>query len=145
MFHRLVWNMDRGEPMAPKGADRRVVLDLLLGLRVIDMDMDVKLDLNDGSTVKTGGSKTFAVVFIGGRSIWELSEKCFFQGRFDWGFGEAIEFNVSLGLGYQFSRTIGLTLDWRWLHIDYADGGGDSRFKFDGSLSGPSLALTIQF
>ena len=74
-----------------------------------------------------------------------VSEKWFVQGRFDWGLGQAIEFNLSLGVGYQFGKTVGLTLDYRWLDIDYADGGGDRRFKFDGSFSGPVLALTFQF
>lgn len=48
-------------------------------------------------------------------------------------------------LRWQFSPTIGAGLAYRYLDIDYEDGRGANRFKYDVATSGPALGIVFTF
>jgi hypothetical protein len=62
------------------------------------------------------------------------------------GAGSNLAWWVGARVGYQFSRTVGLSLGWTILDVDYTGtkSNGD-RVDFDIQLTGPTLALTLDF
>jgi opacity protein-like surface antigen len=61
------------------------------------------------------------------------------------GVGSQFAWQAFAILRWQFSPTIGAALGYRYLDIDYEDGRGANRFKYDVATSGPALGIVFTF
>jgi opacity protein-like surface antigen len=61
------------------------------------------------------------------------------------GIGSRVAWQAIGVLRWQFSSTVGAALAYRYLDIDYEDGHGANRFKYDVATSGPALGLVFTF
>ena len=86
--------------------------------------------------------------FVGGRLLLTLSPRITLAVRGDaGGFGVGSELTWSLAgtLQYHVSRCFSLGVGYRALDIDYEQGSGASRFKFDVIMHGPLLGAVFHF
>jgi hypothetical protein len=61
------------------------------------------------------------------------------------GVGSELTWNLVGNFLYQVSRTVYLSVGYRALDMDYEQGSGASRFKFDMLLHGPVLGAVFRF
>lgn len=61
------------------------------------------------------------------------------------GVGSQFAWQAIAVLRWQFSSTAGAALAYRYLDIDYEEGRGANRFKYDVATSGPALGLVFTF
>lgn len=117
-------------------------LDVVAGLRVWSVDTDVKLKgaFLDGR--KSSDGATWVDALVGVRGNYNLSPKTYITG---WGLvgagGAEVDWDVGLGLGYNFSKRVSAAIGYRAVGVDYSRGN----FKFDAVLQGPMAGLTIRF
>ena len=117
--------------------------------------LDLKLDfdgilqdrINDVSD-----NKSWVEPLLGARTIWDLSERWTVTLAGDIGgvaFGSDFAWNAFGLIGYRFSLfgedNAGVFAGYRALSQDYTDGSGDDKFKWDVTLHGPILGLSIGF
>ncbi|KRC84561.1 hypothetical protein D3C87_402690 [compost metagenome] len=117
-------------------------LDVVAGLRVWSVDTDVTLKGGFLEGRKRSDSATWVDALVGVRGNYNLSQKVYLTG---WGLvgagGAEADWDVGLGLGYNFSKSISAAIGYRAVGVDYDRGG----FKFDAVLQGPMAGLTIRF
>lgn len=117
-------------------------LDVVAGLRVWSVDTDVTLKgaFLDGRT--RSDSATWVDALVGVRGNYNLSPKVYLTG---WGLvgagGAEADWDVGLGLGYNFNKRVSAAIGYRAVGVDYSRGD----FKFDAVLQGPMAGLTIRF
>ncbi|MDQ6211915.1 hypothetical protein [Achromobacter insolitus] len=117
-------------------------LDVVAGLRVWSVDMDVTLkgSLLDGR--KRSDGATWVDALVGVRGNYILSQKLYLTG---WGLigagGAEADWDVGLGLGYNLTKTVSAAIGYRAVGVDYSKGD----FKFDAVLQGPMAGITIRF
>ena len=81
---------------------------------------------------------------IGGRFIWSISEKWNLLARADFGFlGSNLTWNLSGLVEYKPWKHVSLVGGYRYMDIDYDQGTGADRFKYDMSMYGPILGVNI--
>jgi len=121
-------------------------LDVLAGLRVYSMETELT---PVGGTAREAGQTWFDPI-IGIRGEVKAAEWLAVFGRGDiGGFGldkgtvSNFSWNLEAGLRFDFSRTVGLSLGYRWLDVDYED--PSENFTYDVRMSGPFTALEIRF
>jgi len=61
------------------------------------------------------------------------------------GVGSQFAWQAFAVLRWQFLPTIGAALAYRYLDIDYEEGRGANRFKYDVATSGPALGIVVTF
>ncbi|HUN81980.1 MAG TPA: hypothetical protein VMV81_10795 [Phycisphaerae bacterium] len=120
-----------------------VTLDLLAGGRV--WGMDVKAKLTGPLAVRQGsGNQTWVDPIIGIAGRVELGSGFALQAEGDvGGFGlvSDIDWQVVGTLQYQINDSISMDAGYRYLAVDYKNGG----FLFDAALSGPIIGATFRF
>lgn len=117
-------------------------LDVVAGLRVWSVDMDVTLNGSILNGRKRSDSATWVDALVGVRGNYFLNQKFYLTG---WGLigagGAEADWDVGLGVGYNFSKSVSAALGYRAIGVDYSQGS----FKFDAVLQGPMAGLTIRF
>ena len=117
-------------------------LDVVAGLRVwsVDTDITFKGRLADGR--KHSESATWVDAMVGVRGTYNFHPKAYLTG---WGMigagGAQADWDVGVGIGYNFSKMISGTIGYRAMGVDYDRNG----FKYDAVLQGPIAGLTIRF
>jgi hypothetical protein len=133
---------------------RKMAIDPYVGVRYGYLKQEVKLNVaipNVGSQGATlGGSEDWVEPFVGGRILWEISEKVSAGIRGDiggFGIGSAsdLTWNAVVWLGYRMTDRIDLGLGYRILDLDYSRGSGASEFGLDVRADGPLVGVSIRF
>jgi len=117
-------------------------LEVVGGLRVWSVDTDITFKGPLGAGRKHSDNATWVDALVGVRGNYAFSPKAYLTG---WGLigagGADAEWDLGLGVGYHFSKTISGTIGYRAIGVDYDHNG----FKYDAVLQGPMAGLTIRF
>lgn len=122
------------------------VFEVLFGLRYVDVDTD--LDFAGPLDTRASAGDNWIDPVVGLRFEAPMGDKWIFAGRLDvggFGVGSDFSFQGALHLGYRLGEKSTLTLGWRYLDIDYEDGAGLDRFKYDIATSGPQLGVVFHY
>jgi hypothetical protein len=126
-------------------------VDFLTGGRYVRLESGIKI--REGGprgriNVEVDDTVEWLEPFVGGRVLLALSRQASFVVRGDvggFGVGSELTWNVVGNFLYQVSRTVYLSVGYRALDMDYEQGSGISRFKFDMRLHGPVLGAVFRF
>jgi len=118
-------------------------LDLLFGLRGVDLEIDANIGSVTGRSLV---DESWVDGFVGLRKNFALSDKASFTARGDVGAGGSnLVWNVALLLNYRFSEKVSMFGGYRWLDYDYETGSGRDRFSYDVTYEGPAIALSFNW
>ena len=121
-------------------------LDIILGARYYELSNEVTVGAAGFRRRISDGSESWADGFIGLRGLANISRNWIFRSRFDIGAGGSdLVFNGNLLLDWRFSDLMSLLFGYRWLDVDYEDGQGQDRFKFDMRHEGAVVALVFHW
>jgi opacity protein-like surface antigen len=121
-------------------------LDLLLGLRRIDVDLRIVLSRQGQSPRPLPVAVEIDDAFIGARYRLPFGERWNATVRADYGFGDSDgTLNVIAGIGVQFSETVGMHAGYRYANIEFEGDLEGAREETGISLSGPFLGLSFRF
>ena len=124
--------------------DDRVSVDLLAGLRVNSLDIDLSLSPGLLRGQSFGIGETWVDPLIGGRLRFAITDHWFATAFADVGgvdVGSDLTWQVFASLGYQFSERWSVQGGWRHVAIDKEIDGRDVENDF----SGPLLGFTARF
>lgn len=126
-------------------------LDLTVGLRWWDIDVDVTIDpaILPGD-IESNLDQGWMDIVVGARALKPISEDWTLQFRFDLGgLGLESDFTSSVAAGaqYQMSDNWVLDLQYKGTWVDFEDGeqGASGYFSFDTLTHGPLVGLSYQF
>jgi len=121
-------------------------LDLLAGARVYALDSTI----TPPSGIERSHSETWIDPILGVRGEIKPLDWLSLFGRGDiGGFGldkgtfSNFSWNVLAGVRFDFTRTVGLSVGYRWLDVDYEN--PSENFDYDIRTSGPFTALEFRF
>jgi len=120
--------------------------EVLFGVRYLDLDNKIAFRGPLGARADAGDSWVDPVVGV--RLLKPLGEKWSLFGRLDFaGFGVGSDFSLQAGLNldYRISPRTSFAFGWRHLDVDFEDGDGRDRFKYDVVTSGPQAGLVFHF
>ena len=121
-------------------------LDLLLGLRRIDVDLGIVLTRLDRPPRPLQVAAEIDDAFIGARYRLPFGERWNATLRADYGFGDSNgTLNVIAGVGVRFSQTVGMHAGYRHANIEFEEVLQGAREETDITLSGPFVGLTFRF
>jgi hypothetical protein len=128
---------------SPENKGRALSFDALVGGRY--MDLKVKMDPKHLSS--RDQSKSWTDLIVGGRMIFDFTEKWSFILRGDiggFGISGSSDFTANgIGLvGWTFHPSWTLMGGYRALYQDYETGSGSNEFKYSVTTHGPILGLT---
>ena len=122
------------------------VFEVLFGLRYVDVDTD--LDFTGPLDTRASVGDRWVDPVVGLRLEAPMGDKWVFAGRLDvggFGVGTDFSFQAALHLGYRLGESATLTLGFRYIDMDYEDGTGLDRFKYDIATSGPQVGVVFHF
>ncbi len=124
--------------------DDRVSIDLMAGLRVNAVDIELSLSPGLLPGQRLGVSETWVDPLIGGRLRFAITDHWFATALADVGgfdVGSDFTWQVFASLGYQFNERWSVQGGWRHVAIDKEIDGRDVENDF----SGPLLGFTVRF
>lgn len=128
----------------PGNFTRPTTFDITGGLRIHGLKQEIR-----AAAVPTslGGSDDWVDIMIGGRVIHPFAEKWVLTARGDIGGfgitdGTDLNWSVTGGLGWEFTRSWLLDFGYRVYGIDYLSGSGLQQFGIDGIEHGLWLGVT---
>ena len=132
----------------PSGASHG--LDVLLGVRVTDMEADLTITVpTPPPGPLTGGlSETYTDGFAGLRYIAPLGESWAFAIRGDIGAGDSeLAWNASAYLDFHFGQRdqFGIIFGYRHLDVEYEDTVDGTKVTVDMTMSGPAAGFAFRF
>lgn len=119
-------------------------IDLLAGARVWHVKSHVVFKPIIFPLVDVEEGKTWVDPVIGARGVAKVSSKVFVVGKFDaGGFGISSQFTGEVfgGVGYQLKPRVALIGGYRYLYVNYEDGG----FVYRTALSGLAFGVKFKF
>ncbi|MEZ5756447.1 MAG: hypothetical protein R3D90_17400 [Paracoccaceae bacterium] len=114
-------------------------VDVLAGLRAWDIDGAIT---TPGPSIAPSASFVDPVLAL--RVNTPLSERWSVLSYVDiggFGVGSDFTWQAAVTANWRARENVWLSVGWRHLDVDYSDGGT----RFDGSMSGPRLGVTLQF
>ncbi|MDB4442668.1 hypothetical protein N9219_04545 [bacterium] len=128
---------------SPEDVGRSLSFDALVGGRY----MDLKVKFDPDRLPSFDQNKSWTDLIVGGRMIFDFSEKWAFILRGDiggFGISGSSDFTANgIGLvGWTFHPSWTLLGGYRALYQDYETGSGSNEFKYDVTTHGPILGLT---
>jgi len=120
-------------------------VDLIAGARYNKIDVDAKIDatlFGLAGTVKRSGDKDWVDPYIGVRAFYPVNPKLTAVGYLDvGGFGVGSDFTWQglAGLKYSVTDTIQATFGYRYMEMDYDDGGFEYDMANDGLYAGAAF------
>jgi len=126
------------------------MFDILLGVRVVDVDQNINLILpGPGATpVNLSNTVSESDVFFGGRLIGKFTDKWHYKARADiGGGGTSGTFNIFGAVGYTFGQTglFSLDLGYRYMTIKLKNNEDGTSTETNITLSGPLLGFIFTF
>jgi hypothetical protein len=121
------------------------VFDIIAGLRYIGMENTVSVV---GGPTLLDGSKDWTDPLFGARWMWGFADGWSLIARGDiGGFGVGSDFSWhALGLvEWQPWKYASFIAGYRALYVDYEDGSGRDRFKFDATVHGPVFGVVFKW
>jgi len=133
----------------PIDRDRGVSVDALLGLRYISLygKLSAFVPLV-GLDTSPSGTKNWVDPFLGLRLMADITKNLVIALRGDiggFGVGSHFTYNASAIFGYNFSPMVSAWLGYRILGINYEDGHGPDKFKYDVTMHGPIVGIGFRF
>jgi hypothetical protein len=121
-----------------------------VGLQYNDISADIEIDLNTpgGGSLEGDLSESWIDPVVIGRATFPLAEKWYLQVRGNvggFGVGSDLAWQVQADLGWRISQLMALTFGYRWIDVDFENGSGDDRFKYDVATFGPVLKFAFNF
>ena len=118
-------------------------MDALVGLRYSFLDNELDLDAGRFRAAAIDGREDWFDPLLGIKGRAEIGGKVYVSG---WAMaavaGESDSvFDLFGGVGYAFSDAYALVVGYRYLSVDYEDGG----FLFDAEMAGPVVGFTFRF
>ena len=124
-----------------------------------DLGLGARINMLDGSTSvaegvilpgrKVSAKETWFDPLIAARATYDFNGSPWrLQLNTDIGgfaIGSDLTWQVKPLVGYRFSDLFELSLDYRWIGIDYSTGKGDDFFKYDMVINGPEIGLWFHF
>jgi len=131
-----------------------VAIDVYGGGRILSVDstIDLTLDTPIGQKKQSiGVDEAWFDFIVGTRFIFDFTESLLLSvktdiGGFGLGFSSDIDWNFVANLGYTLPWW-GVTpyVGYRVHYVDYEDGSGDNRFKYDIWHTGPQIGIGVRF
>lgn len=121
-----------------------VTLDLLAGARLWMLDVDLALTGPVIGTRQGGGSEAWVDPIVGIATQINLGGGFGFKAEGDvggFGIGADLDWQVLGALQYQLNESISLEAGYRYLSVDYDNGG----FLYDVAMQGPIIGGSIRF
>ncbi|MBD9624902.1 hypothetical protein IB279_18385 [Ensifer sp. ENS06] len=113
-------------------------LDVVGGIRVWSVDTTIRFNGGILGGIERSDGATWFDGIVGLRGKYSLTREVYLTG---WGVvgggGADIDWDVALGIGYEFNDRVSAIADYRALGVDYRDDG----FLFDAVQQGPILGL----
>ncbi|KKX23863.1 hypothetical protein [Rhizobium sp. LC145] len=117
-------------------------LDVVAGVKLWSVETTISLEGGLLGGTERSDSATWVDGMIGLRGRYSLTPEIYLTG---WGLvgagGADVDWDVALGLGYEFNERISAIVGYRALGVDYSNDG----FRFDVVQQGPILELAIKF
>ena len=125
-----------------------VSFDFLAGGRYARLEAGIKIGGGPLGGVDVERDVDWIEPFVGGRLRLTLSERVTLVVRGDaggFGVGSELTWNLIGNVQYHLSRTVSLGMGYRALSIDYEQGSGADRFRYDMIMHGPALGAAFRF
>jgi len=117
-------------------------LDVVGGVRVWSVDTTISFNGGLLGGIERSDSATWVDGLVGVRGKYSLTPEIYLTG---WGLigggGADLDWDVALGVGYDFNDRVSAIVGYRALGVDYSNDG----FIFDVVQQGPILGLAIKF
>lgn len=133
--------------IAYRAIEGSMPVDVIGGIRYNRIDAEAKIDASlfgQSGTVKRSGSKDWVDPYIGARVTLPISEKWKATGYVDVGgsgAGSDLTWQGMAGLTYAYSPSTIINVGYRYMKVDYDDGG----FKYDMANDGVYVGLALRF
>ena len=120
-------------------------LGVYIGARLNDHDITISTDGGVAPNINTGDDWTDYI--IGLRVFGELNDNWSMGGRLDGAIGGDSDsaFNLQFIFARHFGESMHLNLGWRYMDIDFDEGTGLERYKWNVSQSGPIIGWSWEF
>lgn len=118
------------------------------GLRYIDLSVEVQARGPLGNLRTAGGSESWVDPLIGARYTIPLNDRWSLALRGDiggFGVGSDFAWQAIATARWQATERLGVLAAYRYFDMDYEDGDGAGRFKYDIAISGPALGIVFTF
>jgi hypothetical protein len=116
-------------------------LDLIGGIRYYDLDLDVDII---GTPLDIEKEQDWVDAMIGARYTWTFTDKWKLMARGDIGFGGSeYAYNLESLFMYKPWKHVSFIFGYRYMDIDYEEGGGADLFKYDVTMHGPILGVNF--
>ena len=117
-------------------------LDVVGGVKVWSVETTISFNGGILGGIERSDSATWVDGMVGVRAKYSFTPEIYLTG---WGLigagGADVDWDVALGLGYDFNDRISAIAGYRALGVDYSDDG----FLFDAVQQGPILGVSIKF
>ena len=127
---------------------RRFSFDLQGGVRYNTLKQEIALG-TPGPSATLGGTENWWEPVIGGRAVWELSDRWSAALAADFGGfgvgGNDLQVGVNAGFSYRTGKIGSVRLGYRYYSIDYATTRDDGAFAYDVQQHGPYIGYTWRF
>jgi hypothetical protein len=136
-YHLLDWSLT-GEGLPS------LWVDFLGGGRFVYLDSGITIE----NLVDVDRSKDWLDPFIGARLKVDIIDRLSVAVHGDiggFGVGSHFTWNMVAILAYQVSQRISTGVGYRILDIDFSEGTGSNKFKYDVQMRGPMLGFAIRF
>lgn len=121
-------------------------IDLLLGLRSIDIDLGIVIDRQNQPLQLLQVTSDINDVFVGARYRLPLGKRWDFSLRADYGIGDSDgTLNLLAGIGLRFNDTFGFRFGYRHATIEFVEEVENLPKKTEISLSGPYVGVVFHF
>lgn len=133
-------------PIDDKENDVRLAFDIIGGVRVTSIDLDLSQQ-NGGAS--SGGDNVWALPIIGGRMALDLPRGFGLDLTFDGGGlpgdDDAFTWDITVAFSWMATNNLGVEIGFRHLDSNLSDGDGPGALEFDAALAGLFGAVVIRF
>jgi len=131
----------------------RLAVEMLLGLRYLDQQIDVDGILNLPAPpsgpgplpVGISGGDDWYHPFLGLRSTYQLTSRWNFLARGDYGYSDSDNnaANLSFMFDYRFKKWGSAFIGYRYMNFDYDKGSDAARYAYHAVQQGPLLGISL--
>jgi hypothetical protein len=120
------------------------------GVRLWTVDVDLQVIGGGplGQTLARSGDENWVDPLVGVRYVLPLGERWAVVSKADvggFGIGSDFAWQASVFADWRFAEHASLLVGFRLIDVDYEDGSGAGRFRYDVTQGGPALGLNWQF